>query len=93
MKPSNIIISDITKMKDSYCGAGWAASRAYISTQLDTKNLGYGFSFYIIFDRFSSMIGPLAWAGLVAFGAPYQVAMLSMTIFILIGIMVLKYKK
>lgn len=74
-------------------GAGWAASRAYISTQLDTKNLGYGFSFYIIFDRFSSMIGPLAWAGLIAFGAPYQAAMLSMTIFILIGIMVLKYMR
>jgi len=70
-------------------GAGWAISRAYISANLEHDQIGYGFSFYTIFERFSSMIGPLAWGGILALGGGYRLAMLAMAGFIAIGIMVL----
>ncbi|MCL2890000.1 MAG: MFS transporter, partial [Alphaproteobacteria bacterium] len=63
-------------------GAGWAASRAYISTNLESGKVGYGFSFYTIFERFSAMVGPLAWGGVLLVGGGYRLAMLSMAGFI-----------
>jgi len=74
-------------------GAGWAISRAYVSTSLGKDEVGYGFSFYTIFERFSSTIGPLIWGGILLSGAGYRVAMLSMAGFILIGIIVLNRAK
>ena len=70
-------------------GAGWSISRAYISTNLEKGQIGYGFSFYTIFERFSSMVGPLAWGGVLALGGGYRTAMLSMAVFIAIGIIIL----
>jgi len=70
-------------------GAGWAASRAYISTNLESGKVGYGFSFYTIFERFSAMVGPLAWGGVLLVGGGYRLAMLSMAGFILVGLIIL----
>ena len=74
-------------------GAGWAISRAYISMQLEKNNLGYGFSFYAIFERFSSLVAPLVWGGILAFGGGYRMAMFAMTWFIIAGILTLKFMK
>jgi len=74
-------------------GAGWAASRAYISTSLEPGQIGYGFSFYTIFDRFSSMVGPLAWGGILMLGGGYRLAMLSMAGFILAGLIILMHAR
>jgi UMF1 family MFS transporter len=73
-------------------GAGWSTSRAYISTNLEAGQVGYGFSFYTIFERFSSMIGPLAWGGILMVGGGYRLAMLSMAGFIAAGIIILVLK-
>ncbi|MDR2685541.1 MAG: MFS transporter [Rickettsiales bacterium] len=70
-------------------GAGWSASRAYISTNLEDGQVGYGFSFYTIFDRFSCMVGPVIWGGVLASGAGYRAAMLSMAFFVAMGIIIL----
>jgi len=72
-------------------GAGWAISRAYVSTNLEQGQIGYGFSFYTIFERFSSTIGPLAWGGILLFGGGYRTAMLSMAGFIVVGLIVLQF--
>jgi UMF1 family MFS transporter len=74
-------------------GAGWATSRAYISLCLEKDDLGYGFSFYTIFERFSSIIGPLVWGGILAAGGGHRLAMLSMAGFIAAGIFVLNLTK
>ncbi|MDR1026921.1 MAG: MFS transporter [Rickettsiales bacterium] len=73
-------------------GAGWAVSRAYISMNLAKNEVGYGFSFYTIFERFSSMVGPLVWGGIMVAGGGYRLAMLSMAAFVLLGIIVLSQK-
>ena len=74
-------------------GAGWSASRAYVSTNLEKDQVGYGFSFYTIFERFSSMVGPLAWGGILALGFGYRTAMVSMAGFIAIGLIILGLNK
>jgi len=74
-------------------GAGWAISRAYISMNLGKDQVGYGFSFYTIFERFSSMAGPLVWGTILTVGLGYRASMLSMAVFILIGMVVLKTMK
>jgi UMF1 family MFS transporter len=74
-------------------GAGWAVSRAYISTSLESENVGYGFSFYVLFEKFSSMVGPLVWGGILSIGFGYRAAMLSMALFIIAGIYTLTRKK
>ena len=74
-------------------GAGWATSRAYISLCLDDDNLGYGFSFYTIFERFSSIMGPLAWGAILTAGGTYRLAMMSMSIFVAIGLIILGLTK
>jgi UMF1 family MFS transporter len=74
-------------------GAGWSVSRAYISANLEEDNVGYGFSFYTIFERFSSMVGPLAWGGVLAMGFGYRAAMLSMILFIAAGVLILQFMK
>ena len=74
-------------------GAGWAVSRAYISAKLETGNVGYGFSFYTMFERFSTIGGALAWGGILMLGGGYRLAMLSMAGFILVGLIILARMK
>jgi MFS-type transporter involved in bile tolerance (Atg22 family) len=37
-------------------GAMWATSRAYMSILVAKEDLGYGFSFYTIMERFASIL-------------------------------------
>ena len=73
-------------------GAGWTIARAYVSTCLDKDSVGYGFSFYTIFERFSSIIGPLAWGGIIMMGGGHRLAMFSMVGFIIVGMIMLRLK-
>lgn len=70
-------------------GAGWAVSRAYVSQNLEKENTGYGFSFYALFERFSVMIGPLCWGGILTLGGGYRAAMMFMSVFIIAGLFIL----
>jgi len=70
-------------------GAGWTVSRADISNNLEDGGIGYGFSFYTIFEKFSAMMGPLLWGGILAAGFGYRAAMMSMAGFVLIGLIIL----
>ncbi len=76
-------------------GGVWAVSRALLSRLIPAHKLNYGFSFYTISERFASFLGPLVWSGILAFtptenNLNYRIAMVSMTVFIIIGIILMR---
>ncbi|MDR2685893.1 MAG: MFS transporter [Rickettsiales bacterium] len=77
----------ITSIMGFFLGVFWAASRAYTSSVLPPKDLAYGFSFYTIFERFSSILGPLVWGLLVSLAGSYRLALGSLSVFALLGLM------
>ncbi len=82
----------------SLIGSVWTVTRAYLSKLLRKEDLGYGFSFYTLFERFATLLGPLAWGGIIAgLGiqhTSYRIAMVSMTLFVIIGLVILiKWKR
>jgi len=78
-------------------GSMWATSRAYLSTLLSSEEMGYGFSFYTLSERFSTFLGPLAWGGVIWFFGTepfsYKIAMITMTIFVIIAFIILHFWK
>lgn len=83
----------LTAFLGLFIGAMWAISRAYMSLLLSKEDMGYGFSFYTILERFSTLVGPLTWGGIIALlgtdSQSYRVAMCSMTAFVIIGLLIL----
>ncbi|MFH0969268.1 MAG: MFS transporter [Patescibacteria group bacterium] len=74
-------------------GPIWTVSRAFL-LQLTPRNmLNKSFTFYTLFERFATFIGPLSW-GLIVTLIPktgnmnYRVAAFSMTIFIILGLII-----
>lgn len=76
-------------------GAIWTVTRAAMLSLCPKEKLNFGFSFYTLFERFSSFLGPISW-GLITlllnFLGPlrYRVAMFSMAFFIVVGILLLR---
>ncbi len=74
-------------------GSSSVVTRAYMSKVLSKSEIGYGFSFYTLFERFATLFGPLLWGGIIAFlgihQISYRIAMASMTFFVIIGLVVL----
>ncbi|MCL2339062.1 MAG: MFS transporter [Proteobacteria bacterium] len=69
-----------------FFGAIWNTSRAYASTVIPKKDLAYGFSFFTIFERLSSIMGPLTWGLIVAITGSYRMALGALSIFVLCGL-------
>lgn len=71
-------------------GAIWTVSRAVMTALTPKEKLNFGFSFYTLAERTSTLIGPLFW-GLITYlfiylGATrYRLAMIVMAIFVAIG--------
>lgn len=80
-----------------FMGGIWTVTRAYLSQVLRREELGYGFSFYTLFERFATFLGPLSWGGIIAFAGAnatsYRIAMISMAIYVMIGYFVLRFWK
>ncbi|MBK7689562.1 MAG: MFS transporter [Bacteroidetes bacterium] len=78
-------------------GAMWAVSRAYMSLLLAKEDLGYGFSFYTILERFSTFVGPLTWGAIISIlgtdSGTYRIAIGSMTLFVVIGLLMITFWK
>lgn len=79
-------------------GSVWTITRAYLSEILKKEELGYGFSFYTLAERFATLFGPLTWGGIITVlgtqHTSYRIAMLSMVVFVLIGLVILlKWKR
>ena len=71
-------------------GAIWTVSRAVMTALTPKEKLNFGFSFYTLAERTSTLVGPLFW-GLITyifidFGATrYRIAMIVMAIFVAVG--------
>lgn len=79
-------------------GPIWTVSRSYLSKILEKENLTYGFTFYTISERFATLFGPLVWGGIISIlgiqSINYRIALGSMVIFVIIGLIILiKWKR
>ena len=76
-------------------GATWAVARAAMTALCPKEKMNFGFSFYTLAERASTLVGPLAWGLIVSCmagtgSAAYKTAVSFMTVFIIIGIFFLK---
>ena len=90
---SLISLSIFSSLVGLLIGSVWTVTRAYLSEILQKEELGYGFSFYTLAERFATLFGPLTWGGIIAVlgtqHTSYRTAMLSMVVFVLIGLIIL----
>lgn len=97
LAPSYQSILILTPITGLLLGAIWAVAPSYISLVLPKKDMGYGFSFYTLMERFATFVGPVTWGSLIWWLGPasssYRIAMASMTVFVIIGLIVLIYWK
>jgi MFS-type transporter involved in bile tolerance (Atg22 family) len=91
--PNFTIFVVVTVFIGFLLGSSFTAARAYMSTLLSSEEMGYGFSFYTLFERFATFIGPMTWGGIIWFFGTspfsYKIAMTSMTVFVVIGFLIL----
>jgi UMF1 family MFS transporter len=96
--PNFLIIAILTPITGLLIGSIWTVTRSYLSLVLPEKDMGYGFSFYTIAERFATLIGPLTWGAVIWIGgidnSVYRVAMGAMTAYMIIGLWILmKWKR
>ena len=71
-------------------GAIWTVSRAVMTALTPKEKLNFGFSFYTLAERTSTLVGPLFW-GLTTYifiglgPTRYRIAMIIMAVFVAIG--------
>lgn len=87
-----------TTIMGLWFGANWAVSRAMMADIAPAGQHNLTFSYFGIAERASSLIGPLVWgavvSGLVPIGPNrYRIAVLAVTVFVLLGIIVLRFLK
>lgn len=91
--PNFTVFVIVTVIVGLLIGSVWTVTRAYMSTLLSKEEMGYGFSFYTLLERFATFIGPLTWGGIIGiFGtksSSYRIAMAAMTIFVVVGFIIL----
>ena len=76
-------------------GATWTITRATMTEICPKEKSNFGFSFYTLAERVSTLVGPLAW-GLIIYlfsdmgPTAYRISVSLMTVFIIIGIFLLR---
>ena len=76
-------------------GATWAITRATMTALCPKEKLNFGFSFYTLAERFSTLVGPLTWGLITSLfiglgPTRYRIAITVMAIFVAIGIFFLR---
>ena len=76
-------------------GATWSITRAVMVDLSPKESLNHTFSYYTLAERFATFVGPLTWGlftTLLVHRGPvrYQIAIVSMTVFILIGLLIVR---
>ncbi len=76
-------------------GATWAVCRAVMAALVPNEQLNHAFSYYALAERFSTFMSPLSWGIIVtvfayAGAVRYQLAMLVLTIFIVVGYLIVR---
>jgi len=94
LAPNFLTVSILTPFIGLLLGSVWTVTRAYLTLVLLKKDMGYGFSFYTIAERFATLVGPLTWGGIIwAMGTQtlaYRIAVGAMTVFVIIGLIILR---
>lgn len=78
-----------------FFGATWTVTRAVMSYLTPENRLNNAFSYYTMAERFSTFLGPIVW-GLITLlfintgSLRYRIAAFSMTLFILIGLLIVR---
>lgn len=76
-------------------GSIWTITRAAMTALCPKEKLNFGFSFYTLAERVSTLVGPLSWGLIISlfigFGPTrYRIAITAMAIFVAIGIFFLR---
>lgn len=93
--PNFTVFTILTVVLGFLYGATWTVARAVMSYLSPPASLTQSFSYYTLFERFSTFVGPLSW-GLITLllvdtgDFRYRVAMVAMAVFILIGLLIIK---
>lgn len=97
LAPNFLVASILSPIMGLLIGSAWTTSRAYLTSVLSKENMGYGFSFYTLMERFATLVGPLTWGGIIwAMGVQpisYRVAVGAMTVFTVVGFLILHFWK
>ncbi len=83
----------VTTIMGFWFGANWAVSRSVMAYLAPSGKHNLAFGFYGLAERASSVLGPVIWGlvvgGLVSMGSVrYKIALVSVTIFIILGLIV-----
>ena len=93
LAPNFLIVAILTPFMGLLIGSAWTVTRAYLTVVLSKKDMGYGFSFYTIAERFATLAGPLTWGGIIwalnTQTIAYRIAVGTMTVFVIIGLIIL----
>ena len=76
-------------------GATWTVTRAVMVSLSPVNRLNHAFSYYAMFERFSTLVGPLSWGLIILLLADtgdfrYRVAFGSMAVFVIIGLLIVR---
>ena len=98
LAPNIAALSVISGVVGLLLGSVWVVTGAHLSTLLSKEEMGYGFSFYTLAERFATFLGPLTWGGIIWIlgteAKSYRIDMALMTVFVLIGLAILiKWKR
>ncbi|MDO8522327.1 MAG: MFS transporter [bacterium] len=78
-----------------FFGATWTVSRAAMTALCPKDKLNFGFSFYTLAERVSTLVGPLSWGLIttlfIGLGPTrYKIAISFMAVFVVIGLFLLR---
>ena len=76
-------------------GATWSVTRAVMTSLCPKEKLNFGFSFYTLAERVSTLVGPLSWGLITSLfiglgPTRYRIAIIVMTVFVIIGMLFLR---
>ncbi|MBP6855579.1 MAG: MFS transporter [Candidatus Pacebacteria bacterium] len=95
--PNFITVLILTPLMGLLVGSVWTVTRAHLIEALPESDKRYGFSFYTIAERFATLIGPLTWGGIIWIlgvqSLSYRIAVGAMTLFVIIGLIILHHWK
>ncbi len=95
--PTFTIFAALTIPVGLLIGSSYSTARVYMTELLRPEEMTYGFSFFTLFERFASLVGPLSWGVTVALfgggGVAYRAAIVVMAVLMAIGLYILVFFK
>lgn len=91
LNPNFTIFMALCILFGFFFGSIWSITRAVMAALTPPEKMNFGFSFYTLAERTSTLVGPLAWGIItlifVELGPTrYRIAMLGMALFVAIGL-------